>query len=69
MNISILEVNLTAIKNNLAGVRKLLKHNQKICVVAKDNCYGLGAKIICKNLNNFVDYFAVSSADEFLLLA
>lgn len=65
MNISILEVNLTAIKNNLAGVRKLLKHNQKLCVVAKANCYGLGAKMVCKSLNKFVDYFAVSSADEF----
>ncbi len=65
MKISILEVNLRAIKNNLANVRKLLKHNQKLCVVAKANCYGFGAKEVCKNLNNFADYFAVSSAKEF----
>ena len=65
MKISILEVNLRAIKNNLANVRRLLKYNQKLCVVAKANCYGLGAKFICKNLNNYADYFAVSSPAEF----
>lgn len=65
IKISVLEVNLNAIKNNLADIRKLLKHNQKLCLVAKANSYGLGAKKICKTLNNFVDYFAVSSAKEF----
>lgn len=65
INISVLEVNLNAIKNNLADTRKLLKYNQKLCFVAKANCYGLGAKKICKTLNDFVDYFAVSSAKEF----
>ncbi|MBQ4541516.1 MAG: alanine racemase [Clostridia bacterium] len=65
MKISILEVNLSAIKNNLANVRKLLKHNQRLCIVAKANCYGLGAKEVCKKLNKFADYFAVSSAKEF----
>lgn len=58
-------MNLNAIKNNLADIKRLLKYNQKLCVVAKANCYGLGAKMICKTLENFCDYFAVSSAKEF----
>ncbi len=65
MQISVLEINLNAIKNNLADVKKLLKYNQKLCVVAKANSYGLGAKKLCYNLQNFCDYFAVSSAKEF----
>ena len=63
--ISVLEINLNAIKNNLADVKKLLKYNQKLCVVAKANCYGLGAKKLCLELRKFCDYFAVSSAKEF----
>ena len=34
-------------------------------MVAKANAYGFGAKIICKNVENLVDYFAVSNANEF----
>lgn len=64
-NISVLEVNLSAIKNNIASIKRLLKYNQKLCIVAKANCYGLGAKVICKSVNKFADYFAVSSAREF----
>ena len=36
-------------------------------MVAKANCYGLGSKL-CRHFNNHVDYFAVSSAGEFLNL-
>ena len=49
----------------MANIKRLLKYNQKLCVVAKANCYGLGAKTVCANLNEFADYFAVSSASEF----
>lgn len=63
--ISVLEVNLNAIKNNFASIKRLLKYNQKLCVVAKANCYGLGARRICEMLNDYADYFAVSSAKEF----
>lgn len=58
-------MNLNAIKNNLADIKRLLKYNQKLCIVAKANCYGLGAKKLCFELQNFCDYFAVSSAKEF----
>ena len=40
-------------------------YNQKLCAVAKANCYGLGAKVVCGFINNYVDYFAVSSSSEF----
>lgn len=62
---SVLEVNLNEIKENLLDVKKLLKNNQKVCFVAKANCYGLGAKIVCPYVEPFVDYFAVSSTYEF----
>ena len=65
MQISVLEININAIKNNLADIKRLLKYNQKLCVVAKANCYGFGAKKVCEELNDFADYFAVSSAREF----
>ena len=58
-------MNLRAIKNNLASVKRLLKYNQKLCVVAKANSYGLGARKVCAYLDNICDYFAVSSAKEF----
>lgn len=37
---------------------------QKLCLVAKANCYGLGIELI-KYIDCFADYFAVSSAEEF----
>ena len=65
ITIAVLEVNLSAIKNNFASIKRLLKYNQKLCVVAKANCYGLGARRICEMFNDYADYFAVSSAKEF----
>ena len=62
---SVLEIDLSAIKKNLLEVKKLLNNNQKICFVAKANCYGLGAKILCPFVEPLVDCFAVSSAYEF----
>ena len=62
---SVLEISLSAIYNNIANVRKLLKYNQKLCFVCKSNAYGYGAKKMCKLLNDKVDYFAVSSVKEF----
>lgn len=42
----------------------MLCGGQKICFVAKANCYGFGSKL-CKYFDESVDYFAVSSAYEF----
>lgn len=65
ITISVLEVNLNAIKQNVQFVKEKLNKNQKLCVVAKANAYGLGAKVICNALDDCSDYFAVSSAKEF----
>lgn len=65
-NIAVLEVNLDAIKSNISVIKLKLNKNQKMCLVSKANAYGLGDKKVCKYLNNEVDYFAVSSVDEFL---
>ena len=62
---SVFEINIDAIKNNISCIRKLLKHNQKLCFVVKANAYGFGAKTLCENVDKFVDYFAVSSSKEF----
>ena len=68
MKISVLEVSLRAIEDNIKSVKKIMLKNQKLCAVAKANCYGLGAKIICEKIDKYVDCFAVSSGDEFLEL-
>lgn len=43
-----------------------MRPNQKFCAVVKANAYGMGAKKVCEAVNDIVDYFAVSSEDEFL---
>ncbi len=63
--IAVLEINLSAIKSNIKFIREKLNRNQKLCVVAKANSYGLGAKEMCRHLDSQADYFAVSSPKEF----
>ncbi len=66
---SVLEVDLCAIKKNLEYIKQLLNYNQKICFVAKANCYGLGMKKLCEFLNTQdIFMFAVSCESEFLKL-
>ena len=43
-----------------------MRNNTKFCAVIKADAYGLGAKVICRKIDDLVDYFAVSSEDEFL---
>lgn len=42
-----------------------MKAEQKFCAVLKADAYGLGAKKICSEIDDIVDYFAVSSEKEF----
>ena len=53
-------------RKNLNYFRSKLNQNQKICIVAKADCYALGSQV-CKYFND-VDYFAVSSPYEFFRL-
>lgn len=62
-----LTINIQAIKNNIAKIRELLSPSCKYCFVAKANCYGFGIEV-CSRVEEDVDMFAVSSADEFLEL-
>lgn len=64
INISVLKIDVGAIKNNLKRVRSNLLPNQKLCVVAKANCYGLGNRVV-KFISDDADYFAVSSGEEY----
>lgn len=66
-SISILEVDVSSIKNNIKLIKQNLLDGQKLCIVAKANCYGLGARLV-KFIDGDADYFAVSSADEFYKL-
>ncbi len=65
MSNSVLTINVNEIKNNIKSIRKKLFKDQKLCAVVKANCYGLGARKICKNIDSDVDYFAVSCPQEF----
>ena len=42
-----------------------MKAEQKFCAVVKADAYGLGARKICAEIDELVDYFAVSSEEEF----
>lgn len=65
IKISVLEINESAIKNNIKVIKSKLNKGQKFCMVAKANAYGFGVKNISKLCEDLVDYFAVSSAKEY----
>lgn len=64
-----LEIDLDAIKHNLAFFRnKLDKNSTKLMVVLKASCYGTGDYELASMLQNEeVDYFAVACTDEGVL--
>ena len=60
-----LEVDLDAIKKNLAFFRSKLHKNTKLMVVLKASCYGTGDFELATMLQDEkVDYFAVACIDE-----
>ena len=63
---AILKVDLNSIRKNILKYKSNLSEARKICAVVKADCYGLGSKIICREIDECVDYFAVSSEGEFL---
>lgn len=65
IKISVLEVNIEAIKSNIKVIKTKLKPNQKFCMVIKANAYGFGSKLIAEKCEDLVDCFAVSSAYEY----
>jgi alanine racemase len=62
---TVLEINLTALTNNLQQYRQLLKPGVKLMVMVKAFGYGSGDAEVAKVLQfNKVDYVAVAYADE-----
>jgi len=62
---TILEVNLSAIVENLNHFRSFLKPETKLVCMIKANGYGVGAVELAKTLQDHrVDYLAVAVADE-----
>ena len=67
---TILEVNLSALNDNLKYYKSQLKQSTKVMAMVKASSYGCGAYEIAKNLEHFAlaDYFTVAFADEAILL-
>ena len=62
---TILEVNLTAIVNNLNHFRSFMRPQTKIVCMVKADAYGCGAVEVARTLQDQgVDYLAVAVADE-----
>ena len=62
---TVLEINLTALTNNLKKYRSLLQPSTKMMVMVKAFGYGSGGAEVAKVLQfNKVDYLAVAYADE-----
>jgi alanine racemase len=67
---TILEVNLSALNDNVKYFKSLIKPQTKIMAMVKASSYGCGAYELAKDLEHFslADYFTVAFADEALLL-
>lgn len=62
---TILEVNLNALRNNVAYYRKFMKPETKMVCMVKASAYGVGSLETSKTLQDAgVDYLAVAVADE-----
>lgn len=66
---SSIELSVSAFRNNLRFIKKLMKPNVRLCSVVKGNAYGHGLSVFVKMaMDSGVDYFAVHSAEEAYLL-
>lgn len=63
------EINLSQLKRNIANIKTLLSPDTKILAVIKDNAYSHGQNEIARTmLSCGINYFAVSTIDEAILL-
>ena len=56
---------MNLIRVNINNYKLRMCEKQKFCAVVKADAYGLGARKICAEIDDVVDYFAVSSQVEF----
>lgn len=63
---SVMEINLSALEDNINFFRSCIKNDAMICAMVKADAYGAGAKEVAMFLenNNLVNYLAVAFADE-----
>lgn len=57
-------INVENLKFNISYIKNKLKKTTKLCAVVKSDAYGHGIKNICKNIEDTVDFFAVSTNKE-----
>ncbi|WP_139957077.1 alanine racemase [Flavicella sediminum] len=68
-HVSVLELDLNALKHNISYFKKKLNHNTKLLGVVKAYSYGHDAVYIAKSLESQgVDYLAVAYTDEGIIL-
>ena len=65
---SFAEINLGAIEHNLSEIKKLLGEGVKTLAVVKADAYGHGLVPVSKRIENKVDYFAVATVEDALVL-
>lgn len=61
-------INLAAIRHNILEVKKHIKQNTKLLAVVKANAYGHGSIQVANALKDEVDYFAVATLEEAVVL-
>jgi len=68
MQLSWLEISKNALLNNISEIKKRIPKKTKFIAVVKSNAYGHGLLEVVKAVIKNVDYFAVYSFDDALLL-
>lgn len=62
------QINLSAIRNNIAEVRKNIQKSTKIMAIVKADAYGHGAVPVAKSIEDMVDAYGVAIIEEALQL-
>lgn len=62
------QINLSAIRNNIAEVRKNIRKSAKIMAIVKADAYGHGAVPVAKSIEDMVDAYGVAIIEEALQL-
>ncbi|MCL5674637.1 MAG: alanine racemase [Candidatus Omnitrophica bacterium] len=66
MDDRIIEINISNIKSNIAGIKKFTK--KLFLAVVKCNAYGMGAPYLSRFIEEDVDYFGVETIEEAIQL-
>ena len=61
-------ISASAVRHNVAQIRKRIGSDKLLCPVVKDDCYGHGMDVLYPVLSSLVDGFAVASPHEALAL-